>query len=126
VKSASKAIIVKKNNYLLQLRDNNKNILFPNRWCFFGGTLKNKENPETCIRRELWEELSIKIKITMKIYECFNYKTNTYLNYFYVQALNEINVKNLAEGQSLGWFSKEKIKKLKKALDIIIFEDYLN
>ena len=41
---------------------------------------------------------------------------------FYVQALNEINVKNLAEGQSLGWFSKEKIKRLKKTPDIIIFE----
>ena len=109
MKVASKAIIIQKNNYLLQLRDNNKNILYPNRWCFFGGTLKRKENPAICIKRELGEELSIKIKIIMKIYECLNYKTNTYLNYFYVQALNEINIKNLAEGQSLGWFSKEKI-----------------
>ena len=126
MKFASKAIIIKKNNYLLQLRDNKKNVLYPNRWCFFGGTLRNNENPENCIKRELKEELSIKIKIIMKIYECVNCKTNTYLNYFYVEALNEINIKNLAEGQNLGWFSKEKIKQLRKTPDIKIFEDYLN
>jgi len=126
VKFASKAIIIKNNNYLLQLRDINKNILYPNRWCFFGGTLKNNENPEICIKRELKEELSIKIKIIMKIYECLNYKTNTYLNYFYVEALSKISKKNLAEGQNLGWFNKEKIKQLRKTPDIKIFEDYLN
>ena len=126
MKFASKAIIIKDDKYLLQLRDNNKNILFPNRWCFFGGTLKKKETPEICIKREIKEELLIRIKIIMKIYECLSYKTNTYLNYFYIDPLDRIRTKDLTEGQKLGWFSKEKLKKLKKSPDVLIFEDYLN
>jgi 8-oxo-dGTP pyrophosphatase MutT (NUDIX family) len=126
MKFASKAIIIKNNKYLLQLMDNTKNILFPNHWCFFGGTLKKKETPEICIKREIKEELSIKIKIIMKIYECLSSKTNTYLNYFYTDPLDIIRTKNLAEGQKLAWFSKDKLKKLKRSPDVLIFEEYLN
>ena len=35
MKFASKAILIKNNNYLLQLRDKKKNILYTNQWCFF-------------------------------------------------------------------------------------------
>ena len=62
----------------------------------------------------------------MKIYECLSSKTNTYLNYFYTDPLDIIRTKNLAEGQKLAWFSKDKLKKLKRSPDVLIFEEYLN
>ena len=54
------------------------------------------------------EELSIKVRVLMKIYECMNYKTNTYLNYFFIDTNSIIAKKNLAEGQNFGWFKKKK------------------
>ena len=125
MKFASKAILIKNNDYLLQLRDKKKNILYPNQWCFFGGRIKKNESPENCIIREMKEELSIKIKILMKIYECMNYKTNTYLNYFIIDTSSKIKKKNLAEGQNFGWLKKKKILNLKRTPDIRIFENYL-
>ena len=126
MKFASKAILIKNNNYLLQLRDKKKNILYPNHWCFFGVRIKKNETPENCIIREMREELSIKVKVLMKIYECINYKTNTYLNYFFIDTNSIITRKNLAEGQNFGWFKKKKILNLRRTPDIRIFEDYLN
>ena len=90
------------------MRDKKKNILYPNQWCFFGGRIKKNETPENCIIREMREELSIKVKVLMKIYECINYKTNTYLNYFFIDTNSIIIRKNLAEGQNFGWFKKKK------------------
>ena len=43
---SSKAIIRDDNKYLLQLRDNKKSIVYPNRWAFFGGRFKKNETAE--------------------------------------------------------------------------------
>ena len=123
---ASKAIIFENNKYLLQLRDNKKNIFYPNHWALFGGRFKKNETAEECLIREIREELLVKIKITMKIYERCNNETNSYINYFYAQALNDIKPANLQEGQAMQWFSKAQIKKLKLAKDLKIILDYLN
>ena len=98
---ASKAIIFSNNKYLLQLRDNKKNILYPNHWALFGGRFKKNESAEECL-------------------------INGYINYFYAQALNDIKSENLKEGQALHWFSKAEIHKLKIAKDLKIILDYLN
>ena len=113
---ASKAIIFSNNKYLLQLRDNKKNILYPNHWALFGGRFKKNETANNCLLRE----------ITMKIYERYNSETNGYINCFYAQALNDIKSENLKEGQALHWFSKAEIHKLKIAKDLKIILDYLN
>ena len=57
---SAKAVIMKKNKFLLQLRDNKKNIYAPNSWGFFGGRAEKNEKIETCIKREINEELSVK------------------------------------------------------------------
>ena len=62
----------------------------------------------------------------MKIYECENVITNSYINYFYAKSYDEISIKNLTEGQNLGWFEKNQIKNLKRAQDLEIFYDFLN
>ena len=122
---AAKAIIIKNKKYLLQLRDDKKNIFYPNSWAFFGGEIKKKENAENCLIRELREELSINIEIIMKIYECLNKHNNCYIYYYYVTSIGKISAKNLAEGQSLGWFNKNQIRNLKKAQDLKILYNSL-
>ncbi|MEB3290070.1 MAG: NUDIX hydrolase [Leptolyngbya sp.] len=51
------AILYQGNRFLLQLRDDNPNILFPGCWGFFGGHLEPGEDPTTAMRRELLEEI---------------------------------------------------------------------
>ena len=123
---SSKAIIFSNNKYLIQLRDNKKNILYPNHWALFGGRFKKNETAQECLIREIREELLVKIKITMKIYERYNNETNGYIHYFYAQLAKDIKSTNLQEGQAMGWFSKAEIKRLKLAKDLEIILDYLN
>ena len=66
---SAKAVIMKKNKFLLQLRDNKKNIYAPNSWGFFGGRAEKNEKVETCIKREINEELSVKCVKANKICE---------------------------------------------------------
>tara|TARA_B100001123_G_C15174029_1_gene972604 strand:- start:127 stop:507 length:381 start_codon:yes stop_codon:yes gene_type:complete len=122
---ASKAIIFKKDKYLLQLRDNKSYILYPNHWSFFGGRFKKNETANNCLLREIKEELLINIKIIIKIYEGYNNKTGGYLNYFYAEPINGIKKQNLREGKDLGWFTKKEMKKLKLADDVKMVIDYL-
>ena len=60
-------IIVKNKKILLQLRDNKKNIIFPNRWGFFGGEVNNNESHYKAIKREMFEELNIINIVMIKI-----------------------------------------------------------
>jgi len=52
----------KDNKFLLQLRDNKKNIANPNKWVIFGGGLKKRENPLAGVIREIKEELNLNLK----------------------------------------------------------------
>ena len=114
-----------KDKYLLQLRDDKKNIYSPNCWGFFGGACKENETSEQCMKRELQEELSTKCDFLMKIHECMHYKTGTYLYFFYTKLNKKITKKNLNEGQDMAWFYPHQIKKLKKAWDTKIFFDFI-
>lgn len=51
------AILQQDQNFLMQLRDDNPNILYPGHWAFFGGHLDPGETPEVGVRRELLEEI---------------------------------------------------------------------
>lgn len=45
--------------YLMQLRDDKPGIFYPDHWGLFGGAIDAGEDPETALRRELKEELSL-------------------------------------------------------------------
>ena len=120
MKLASKAIILNKNKYLLQLRDNKKNIYAPNCWGFFGGGSKRSETSEQCMKRELQEELSIKCDFLMKMHECMHYKTGTYLFFFYIKPNEKITKKTL---QKLISQTKSKMETAAKEFDFIRAKD---
>lgn len=50
-----------KNEFFLQKRDKKKSIFFPSKWGLFGGACESRESPINAIKREIYEELNIKI-----------------------------------------------------------------
>jgi|TARA_B100000767_G_C19777049_1_gene543228 8-oxo-dGTP diphosphatase len=120
-------ILNKKNQFLLQLRDKNKNIKSPNHWCLFGGLKKKDETYIQCINREVKEELNITIKkpeFLTKI--SYSYKTNNkklHTKYFYFMKLDKTQINNmkLNEGQKMKFFSYKQIFKL---ANIVVWDIY--
>jgi 8-oxo-dGTP diphosphatase len=51
------AILYRDGQYLMQLRDDRPDIIYPKRWAFFGGHLEPGETPEAGLLRELMEEI---------------------------------------------------------------------
>lgn len=118
INKATKIIIVKNNKYLFQLRDNKKNISSPNKWGFFGGKVEKNETPEACAKRELFEEIKVKCKISYKYFEAVNKKTNFLHFFFRVIIFGKVKKINLTEGQNLGWYSEKEIKKKNIAWEV--------
>lgn len=48
--------------YLMQLRDQKPNIFYPGHWGLFGGAMDEGESPEVTLRRELEEELQLRVE----------------------------------------------------------------
>ena len=121
IKQATKAIICKDNKFLLQLRDNKKNIYYPNSWGFFGGEVGKGETPENSVKREVKEELSARCSFLSKLFECENPGTGTLVHFFYFRTKRRVIKKNLNEGQDLGWFLRQDMKKIKCTWDVKFF-----
>lgn len=118
INKATKIIVVKNNKYLFQLRDNKKKISSPNKWGFFGGKVEKNETPEECAKRELFEEIKVKCKISYKYFEVVNKKTNFLHFFFRVIIFGKVKKINLTEGQDLGWYSEKEIKKKNIAWEV--------
>jgi len=115
---AVKAIIRYKESFFLQLRDDNKNIPYPNRWAFFGGRLLLNENPKEGLIRELIEELEYHPKDSKKFYSWYNPETKTQILYYLIQTTEKIKFKNILEGQKGEWMGKNKLNIVPIAPDI--------
>jgi len=94
---------------LLQLRDNNPDIRYPNLWGTFGGQIEDGETPEEAIVRELDEELGYRLSNP----EYFgNFRLNgcdihMYRIIDHNPALDTLTVR---EGQEGRFFSLEEVK----------------
>lgn len=51
------AILYRKGQFLMQLRDNIPTIVYPGYWAMFGGHIELGETPEIAVKRELQEEI---------------------------------------------------------------------
>jgi 8-oxo-dGTP diphosphatase len=110
-----KGIIVVKNHYLLQLRDNKKNIYFPNFWGIFGGRVERAESYRKALEREIKEETNLIVKASRMILSTnskmigLKKKFNTI--YYECKILKKRKM-ILTEGQKYKFFSFNQIKKL--------------
>jgi mutator protein MutT len=103
--NASAAIIIdKKNNFLLQKRDNKKNIFFPNHIGLFGGAKNYNESYVQALKRELKEEIGFtpqNINFFMKL--SFNFKNKKILRYVYVCKMNILNKQKIKLNEGAGF-----------------------
>lgn len=58
VKVVAIAILYQNDKFLMQLRDDIPNIVYPGHWGLFGGHLEPGETPDVAVKRELLEEIS--------------------------------------------------------------------
>ena len=102
-------ILEYRKTYLLQLRDNKKNIPEKNKWGFFGGQKNKNENELSCIKREILEELNYKISNPLYIGKI---KHKKYLiNIFFKKTKKKTFIIN--EGSGYGFFKRSEIIKNK-------------
>jgi len=113
---SSKAIITVNDKYLLQLRDNKKNIFFPGFWGLFGGRLDRNEIHAKAIKREINEETNLIVKVIRKIltvdFRMVGLRKERNIIYFDCKVLKNKKI-ILREGQKYNFFSFSQIKKLK-------------
>jgi len=104
-------IILKlRDQFLIQLRDNNPQIANPNKWGLFGGSIEGEETPREAIKREIKEEINIDLE-DRKLIEVYN-NYNNFGFYYELNIKEEGNLK-LGEGQKIGKFSIQKILNMK-------------
>jgi len=59
IRTSAAILVTPDGRYLMQLRDTDPQISFPDTLCLFGGALEEGEGPEAGLRRELREELEL-------------------------------------------------------------------
>jgi|TARA_B100001964_G_scaffold148984_1_gene164174 8-oxo-dGTP diphosphatase len=110
-----KGIIVVRNNYLLQLRDNKKNVYFPNFWGVFGGRVEKAEAYHQALEREIKEETNLIVRASRMILSA-NCKMiglkKKFTTVYYACTILEKRKIILTEGQKYKFFSFNQIKKL--------------
>ncbi len=103
------AIIHQNGKFLMQLRDDFPNILFPGHWGFFGGHIEPGEDAETGMRRELHEEIG-HVPTTITLFQ--RTEDTKVIRHFYQAELTvPISDLELNEGQDIDLCSIEDIQR---------------
>lgn len=126
-----KAVIYKDEKYLLQLRDDDHTIFYPNTWAFFGGGMDVGESHEEAMKRELEEELCWCPQEIVFLKKARNETVNCNITFYMVHCETHVNKLQLREGQAMGWFTLAEVLGLDNVSNevkniIKMSEDYLN
>ena len=108
-------IIFINGKYLVQLRDNKKNIFFPGFWGVFGGLVEKGEKLPQALIREIKEETNLRVKITRMIisnnFEVLNFKTKRKRVFYECKILGKNKIV-LREGKKHKFISYNKLRTL--------------
>lgn len=112
-KAVNVVLVNSKKQILLQLRDNNPKILYPNYWACIGGSVEKNESELEALRREIKEEINYSIN-NLKYLDKFYLKKYKIVCSVYVGCLDvrEEEIK-LTEGQCVKFFYPAEMRNLK-------------
>jgi len=107
------AVIKKNNKYFIAQRNRHKHFAF--HWEFPGGKVDNDESFEQALKREIYEELSINIKIKKKITseKYKDDKIDVEVHYFLCELTDEDII--LSEHEDMKWVLKKDLLNFKLA-----------
>lgn len=111
---SSSIIIRPKDNKIFIAKRSYRKKLSPGMWEMVGGKSENGESPVKTIRREIKEELGVKIR-AIKEFKDYDYKNRNYK--VFIIKLSGKPKPNTRDFSDWGWFSEKEIKKLKFALN---------
>ncbi len=110
------AILRLSNKYILQLRDDKPDIAARGQWSLFGGKIDPGEAPLKAIKRELFEELSIRpgeFKFLWQTDYYYDFVKGTVRTWFFVTNVDSVwSTHKLKEGKDVGIFSFPELKEL--------------
>ncbi len=102
------AILYQNNQFLMQLRDDIPNIVYPGHWGLFGGHLEAGETPDVAVKRELLEEISY---TPPNLLEFGCYPDEKAIRHVYYAPLTvELNQLVLLEGWDMDFLTIDNIK----------------
>lgn len=112
----SHAILQLSDKYILQLRDDKPDIAACGQWSLFGGKIDPGEAPLEAIKRELFEELSIRpneFKLLWQTDYYYDFVKGTVRTWFFVTNVDGVwSTHKLKEGKDVGIFSFPELKEL--------------
>ena len=112
-KGASIIYVNDNKQILLFLRDDIPNIPYPNMWDVPGGHVEKFESPESCIVREMKEEMNL-ILGDFELFSEIEFEDRIEYT-FWAKANFDIDEIELTEGQKLKWFTKDEAKQTQLA-----------
>lgn len=102
------AILYRDGKFLMQLRDNIPNIVYPGHWAFFGGHIEPGESPEAALKRELLEEIGY-VPSTVSFFGYYP-DSNVLRHVFAAPLTVEMKDLVLGEGWDMGLMTPEEIR----------------
>ncbi|MGV0025501.1 NUDIX hydrolase [Phormidesmis priestleyi] len=109
------AILYRENRFLMQLRDNVPNIVYPAHWGMFGGHLEPGETPEIAVRREVAEEIGYGLSMVQRFGCYVDEKVIRYV--FHAPLKVELSDLTLMEGWDMQLLTREEIGQGKRYSD---------